>query len=68
MSQRKVVIEVDVDGSTSIDAQGFKGNSCSLATKELEMALVGAPVDAGDRKYKPDFYATNPGATVRQRN
>lgn len=56
MSQRRVIIEIDTDGTTKIDAEGFKGKQCTLATRELELALAGnGPVD--DRK-KPDFYAT----------
>jgi hypothetical protein len=54
---KKVVIEILPDGSSKVDAQGFKGSQCSLATRELELALAGSgPVD--DRK-KPDFYAQN---------
>jgi len=53
---KKVIIEIYPDGSSKIDAQGFKGQQCSLATKELELALAGsAPVD---KRPKPDFYAT----------
>lgn len=65
---KKVVIEIEPDGSTTIDAQGFKGNSCTLATRELEVALVGTTASPSDRKPKPDFFAQNPGSTVRQRS
>ncbi len=55
---RKVIIEIDPDGTSRIEAEGFKGSSCSLATREIELALAGSgPVD--DKK-KPDFYAQNP--------
>lgn len=56
---KKIVIEVQADGSTKIDAQGFKGSSCSLATKELELALAGNAGNVEDKR-KPDFYAQNP--------
>lgn len=61
---KKVIIEVFPDGSSKIDAQGFKGQQCSLATKELEMALVGNDMGAIDKRPKPDFYATT-GATQK---
>lgn len=61
---KKVVIEIFPDGSSKIDAQGFKGQQCSLATKELEMALVGSDSSAIDKRPKPDFYAQNPTTQV----
>lgn len=59
MNQRKIIVEVKPDGSTVIDAQGFQGQGCSLATRELELVLAGNPANVDDRK-KPDFYAMNP--------
>lgn len=61
---KKVIIEIEADGTSSIDAQGFQGQSCTLATRELELALAGIPGGVDDKK-KPDFFATNPG-TVKQ--
>lgn len=66
MSQRKVIIEIATDGATTVDAQGFQGQSCALATREIELALAGDFGNVDDRK-KPDFYATNPG-THTQKN
>lgn len=63
---KKIVIEIDPDGTTKVDAQGFKGKSCSLATKELELALAGSG-DAVDKRPKPDYYATT-GNTNTQHN
>lgn len=57
MVQKKVVITIAPDGETTIDAQGFTGQSCSLATREMELALAGDAGNVSDRK-KPDFYAT----------
>lgn len=55
---KKVIIDILPDGSVKLDAQGFKGAQCSVATREIELVLAGSgPVD--DRK-KPDFYAQNP--------
>lgn len=56
---KKVIIEIHADGSSKVDAEGFKGSQCSLATKELELALAGNMSDVSDKK-KPDFYAHNP--------
>ena len=54
---KKIIVEISAIGETKIDAQGFTGNSCTLATKELELVLAGAPSEVSDKK-KPDFYAT----------
>lgn len=67
MSTKKVIITVEPDGSTSIDAQGFTGSACSLATKELEMVLAGGNMTGVDDRKKPDFYATRTG-TQSQHN
>lgn len=56
---KKVLIQIFPDGSSKVDAEGFKGSQCSLATKELELALAGNMSGVDDKK-KPDFYATNP--------
>ena len=68
MSQKKIIVKIATDGSVDIDAQGFKGNSCTLATKELETLLVGSPLDNNDRKPKPDFYAANGANRNTNRN
>lgn len=62
---KKVVVEIESDGSVKIDAQGFTGSSCSLATRDMELAL-NSNAGAVDDKKKPDFYATH-GATQQQR-
>ena len=55
---KKVIIEIEADGTTSIDVDGFKGQSCTLATREIELALAGVGGDISDKK-KPEF-AMNP--------
>lgn len=67
MNGKKVVVTVNPDGSTHIDAQGFTGSSCQLATRELEMALVNGDASALDDKKKPDFYART-GQSTSNRN
>lgn len=63
---KKVLVHIESDGSTQIDAQGFTGNSCTIATREIELALSAGEGPDSDKK-KPDFYATT-GATQTQRN
>jgi Protein of unknown function (DUF2997) len=63
---KKIVIEFQPDGVSKIDAEGFQGQSCALATRELELALVGNQNDV-DRKPKPDFYATTGASNTLSR-
>lgn len=56
--QRSVTVEIKPDGVTKVEAHGFQGASCTLATRELELVLAGNPGNVEDRR-KPDFYATN---------
>lgn len=61
MSQT-ITIDIAADGTVSIDAEGFTGNSCAIATKQLEYALAGGGKVKKDEK--PEFYsppATNTG-------
>lgn len=36
---KSIVVEVSPEGEVKIEAVGYKGQSCSLATKALEKAL-----------------------------
>lgn len=58
MSEKKIVIEVFPDGTSKTEAHGFVGNTCTLATREIELALSGGDASAVSDKKKPDFYAT----------
>ena len=66
MAVKKVVIDVSPEGETKIDAQGFVGSSCALATKELELVLAGGSSGVTDQK-KPDFYAQVAGNNTLKR-
>lgn len=57
-NNKRVLIDFNSDGSTHIESFGFVGNSCTLATRELELALAGNDPSNRDDKKKPDFYAT----------
>ena len=62
---KQVIIEIYTDGSSKVDSTGFKGNSCSLATKELELALAGSDPSNRDDSKKPEFYATTGQANTQ---
>lgn len=62
MSEQSVVITINTDGTSKVEAVGFTGQSCTLATRDLELVLAGS--GSVDRNPKPDFYATvGTGAT-----
>lgn len=58
---RKVVVTIHPDGTTEIDAQGFKGKGCQDATQQLAIAIGGPGRDDSQDRKKPDFYASNTG-------
>ncbi len=63
MAQRKIVVDIATDGDVKIDAQGFAGSSCTLATRSLELLLAGGDVSGVKDDKKPDFFASvTPGA------
>lgn len=56
---KTVTVELFSDGSSKVDSSGFVGNSCTLATRDIELALAGNDPSNRDDKKKPDFFATN---------
>lgn len=52
---KQIVVTVEADGSTTIDAVGFKGSSCAKATEQLEVVLGGGL--QGKKKKKPEYHA-----------
>ena len=52
MAQKRLVIDIDPDGTIRIDAQGFSGPSCEDATRAIEQAL--GQVTAV--MHKPEYY------------
>ena len=63
--QRRIIIEINPDGSTTLETKGFQGTACQLASKELELAIAGGA--AIDSKNTPEFYAMA-GATNQATN
>lgn len=62
---KQVVITINIDGTSTIDAQNFKGVGCAAATAAAEIALGGHDASNKSDKRKPE-YAMNPG--VKQTN
>ena len=60
MADTKVVIDIAPDGSTNIDAIGFKGKGCKEATKEIERALGG-----GTSTNKPEYFKDSEGRVTQ---
>jgi hypothetical protein len=67
VNQKKILIDVYPDGTSKVDTQGFKGATCSLASKEIELVLSGGDMSNVKDDKKPDFFAQNVG-TQSMRN
>lgn len=59
--QKRVLITIEPDGTTNIDAQGFKGKGCATATEAIALALGGNSRDKSDDRKKPEYFGTVPG-------
>lgn len=59
--QKRIVVTIEPDGTTSIDAQHFKGKGCADATEAIALSLGGSSRDKSDDRKKPEFFAQNPG-------
>lgn len=58
---KKVLVTIEADGSSKVDAVNFMGKGCAKATEAIELTLGGgAPGNSSDKR-KPEF-AMNPGA------
>lgn len=54
--ERKIKVKIDAMGNATIEAEGFMGDSCEIATKPIEEALSGGK--GIERDYKPEFGLT----------
>jgi glutathionylspermidine synthase len=52
---KTITITVSPNGKTTVEANGFTGQSCKDATKFLETVLGRKT----EQQYKPEFFATN---------
>lgn len=50
----EIIVTIKTDGSTEIEGQNFKGNSCAKATEAIEAALG----KVKSKKLKPEYYDT----------
>ncbi len=56
--QEQIVIDVSPSGVVTIDAVGYEGNACSMATQQIELVLGGHRA-AKKTDYKPEFSMPN---------
>jgi len=49
---KRIIVEVDADGSIEIEVNGYSGSSCREATEWLEQELGVVT----EHKLKPDYY------------
>lgn len=56
---QQIVVNISPNGTVEIDAKGFTGSSCAIATHELEVVLSGG--GKVDDTKKPEFYAPAAG-------
>ena len=61
---KQVTITVLPDGTSTMDAEGFKGKGCTEATEMIAIALGGNDSSNRDERRKPDFYAQVPGTNT----
>lgn len=52
----KLIIDIEPDGFTKVEAQGFTGNACAVASEQIEVAIGGA--GSRKKKKKPEFFAS----------
>jgi hypothetical protein len=48
-----IIIDISPAGASKVEAEGFQGTGCAVATRELELVLGGGAVK---RKEKPEYY------------
>lgn len=54
MTQRKVKVTITQMGDSTVEAVGFGGSDCEVATRDIEKALAGG--GAKNKKLKPEYY------------
>lgn len=62
--QKRIVVNILPDGTTSVDAQGFQGKGCQEATEQVAIALGGPSRDKSDDKRKPEYFGANVGKST----
>ena len=54
----KIIVTVDRTGNAKVEAEGYVGNACDIATRSYELVLTGGGSKT-DRQDKPEFFATH---------
>lgn len=54
MAQRKVKVTISPMGDSNVEAIGFQGADCEVATRDIEKALAGG--GGKGKKLKPEYY------------
>ena len=57
MAKETIRVKIDKEGNLQIEAQGFKGKSCTEATADLEVFLG----KAGEKELTADYYKKDTG-------
>lgn len=61
---KKIVITIDPEGQTQVEAFGYKGGTCVKATAPLTQALIGGSPDQSVKK--PEFFQGDATIQVRE--
>lgn len=56
---KQIIIDIAADGTTNVEAVGFKGKGCADATQQIEIAIGGAAPKK--RKMKPEAFVPTSG-------
>jgi hypothetical protein len=61
---KKIVVTIDPEGQTQVEAFGYKGGTCVKATAPLTQALIGGLPDQSVKK--PEFFQGDATVKVRE--
>ena len=60
--KKQIIVDIDADGAITVEGKGFKGASCTLATKAFEDALG----KVTKRTNTSDFYQKEETVRIKQ--
>ena len=61
---KKIVVTIDPEGQTQVEAFGYKGGTCVKATAPLTQALIGGLPNQAVKK--PEFFQGDATVKVRE--
>lgn len=65
MDGQNITVKIDPLGRSTIEANGFTGNSCEAATSDIEKALTGGEVKVS-KEIKPEWHETESAGQVQE--